>query len=324
MTKADCDLLGKYWGIGLVQSVQVPETGTMNTIRVLETDSGKYVLRVYRHQNHQRILCEHQVVHWVAEQGLPAVAPLRTLDGETFVVHEDRFVTLLPFVAGRQVVRGQFQIADVEAIGRFLGVLHQTLEAYPIADVPRVKNKIEPEKTLAGIDRVERLVRNIKDPQPTDEYALARLISRRAWLENRTHDNESQLDTLPFQVVHGDYQETNLFFEQNEVSAIIDWDKVYAAPAVWEVARALHLMFQFDSVLSCVFLAAYRTSNDLSLDSLDLAVQAYGLMRAYDLWLFEEIYEAGNDRVRQFMRPGKFVPISDEWARLRPAVEAVF
>ena len=41
-------------------------------------------------------------------------------------------------------------------------------------------------------------------------------------------------------------------------------------------------------------------------------------MRAYDLWLFEEIYDTGNDRARKLLKPGGFIPIECEWKRLRP------
>lgn len=44
-------------------------------------------------------------------------------------------------------------------------------------------------------------------------------------------------------------------------------------------------------------------------------------MRAYDLWLFREIYDRGNERVRQFVYPGEFVPIEEQWLALRPRID---
>ena len=35
---------------------------------------------------------------------------------------------------------------------------------------------------------------------------------------------------------------------------------------------------------------------------------------------YEEIYDKKNNRVRQFVRPGEFVPIEKTWAALRPAL----
>lgn len=317
MTQAECQRLADHWGVGVVQSVATPETGTINTIRILKTDQGRFVLRVYRQAIRARIENEHSVVAWAAQRGIPAVVPLRTVEGKTYVEYEERFVTLLPFVGGKQIVRDQLDVDDVRVMGRFLGHVHRVLQKHPIVDIPPVRIQIEPEQTLAGIDRLEETICAIKNLQPTDDYALTRLRSRRAWLQRRGAEDISGLAQFPFQVLHGDYQETNVFFDRGEISAIIDWDKIYCAPAAWEVVRALHLMLHFEPIQSVAFLNAYRETNALSIESLDVAVHCYGLSKAYDLWLFEEIYEGGNDRVRQFIRPGEFVPVAEDWARVR-------
>jgi len=320
MTKMECQNLADYWNIGCVESVGVPESGTINTLRILTTDQGRFVLRIYRHHIHKRIETELRVVEWVAEQGIPAVVPIQTCDGKGFVEYNEQFVTLLPFVSGDQIARDQLQLGDIAQMGRFLGQVHRVLSGYPIGDIPPVSIHIEPEETLAGIDRLEGLVRAIPNPQVTDDYALTRLISRREWLQGRGKEDVSGLFQLPFQVVHGDFQQTNVFFEQGDVSALIDWDKIYIAPTAWEMIRTIHLMLHFEPTQSIAFLKAYQETNDLSIEALDVAVLCYGLSRAYDLWLFKEIYDHGNDRVRQFVRPGSFVPVADDWARVRPLV----
>lgn len=320
MTKAECQVLADHWDVGVVQSVVIPQTGTINTIRVLTTDKGRFVLRVYRHHILERIETEYRIVTWVAEKGIPAVVPLTTRDGENFVEYEGQFVTLLPFAVGKQIARDQLQVCDVHVMGRLLGRLHRVLETFPSENMSPVWVKIEPVGTLEGIDRLEGVIRAIKNPQETDEYALSQLISRREWLLGREVEDVSGLFELPYQVVHGDFQETNVFFDEGEVSAIIDWDRVYTAPTVWEIVRALHLMLRFDLDHSVAFLKAYRETHAFSMDDLDVAVHCYGLHRAYELWLFEEIYDYGNDRLRQFVYPGEFVPIAEEWARVRPTV----
>jgi Ser/Thr protein kinase RdoA (MazF antagonist) len=220
MTQTECQQLADYWDIGSIQSIDIPETGTINTIRILTTDTGKFVLRVYQHHIRQRIETEHRVVAWVAEKGIPAVVPIRTRDGKDFVEDKGQFVTLLPFVSGKQISRDQLQTADIDVMGRFLGRLHRVLQAFPTEDMSRVWIKIEPTGTLAGIDRLEGVVRAIEKPQLTDEYALTRLISRRDWLQGRMSEDATGFFKLSFQAVHGDYQETNLFFENGEVSAM--------------------------------------------------------------------------------------------------------
>ena len=308
----------EFWTAERIESISEPDTGTINTIRVLVTSSQVYVLRIYRHSDPQRIEREHRVVHWVRERGIPAVAPLRMVDGATYLEDDGRLITLLPFVTGEQLRRDRLQPADIEAMGRFLGDLHRVLEGCPISGIPAVRITLDRRDALARIARLEESVRLIESPVATDKYALRRLSTRRKWLQNRSVEDVTELYSLPFQVVHGDYQESNLFFENSAVSAIIDWDKVYTTPAAWEVMRTLNLMLGFQTDPSRIFLNAYRERRALTIDELDVAAHCYGLMRAYDLWLFEEIYDTGNDRARKFLKPGEFTPIECEWKRLRP------
>ncbi len=69
----------------------------------------------------------------------------------------------------------------------------------------------------------------------------------------------------------------------------------------------------------CAFLAAYRAVLPLADAALDLAAAYYGWARAHDLWLYEAIYSDGNDRLRQFIEPGGFVPLADRWEGMRRA-----
>jgi Ser/Thr protein kinase RdoA (MazF antagonist) len=59
---------------------------------------------------------------------------------------------------------------------------------------------------------------------------LRRLLERRDWLRSSSAPRLPDLSHLGCQVLHGDYQDANLFFRGHEVSAIIDWDQSYATP----------------------------------------------------------------------------------------------
>ena len=318
-----CQHLLQHWNTAKIQSITTPQTGTINTLRILTTDTGTFVLRMYKHQRHNRLDREHRVVLWVHEQGIPAVVPLRTTEGATFIEHEGHFVTLLPHIADSQIPRQALQPTHIEAMACFLARLHNALERCPLSDIPEVQFEIDRTAILSGINRFETIVRSIDAPQPTDHHALQRLKTRRAWLQDRATEDVSSLHSLPFQIVHGDYQEANIFFRDNTVSAIIDWDKIYRAPDVWEIIRTFDLMLGFQDEACISFLKAYRKERPLSVDHLDIAAHCYGLMRAYDLWLFEEIYDNGNDRVRQFVKPGDFVPIEDRWKDLSARLSAI-
>ena len=306
------------WAVGTIQTLEIPATGTINDIRIVTTDRGKYVLRGYQRRNPIRIQQEHRLVSWIHRQNIPAVKPLKMPKGDTFVEHQNQLFSLLPFVSGRQISRATIQPEEIKAMGQMLGLMHQELAEYPTTDISQSTFKIDRQETLSSLDRLIHHIQKIKAPQPTDEYALKRLITRRTWLEKRGHDTVDRIYELPFQATHGDYQETNVIFQNNEIAAIIDWDKVQSAPATWEILRALYLMFGLKPSPCKIFLQAYQEYRKLSLQQLDLTAHCFGLSQAYSMWLYEDLYDKGNDRLRQFVRPGEFVPIEKIWADLRP------
>ena len=124
-------------------------------------------------------------------------------------------------------------------MGVFLGRLHGVLAECPFRDIPTVHIDLDREKTLAEIDRLYAQIQSIDCQTETEEHSLRRLEGRRSWLASRSADGSIATNTDDAHPLHGDYQETNVFFLGNQVCGIIDWDKVYRAPPAWEVARTL-------------------------------------------------------------------------------------
>jgi homoserine kinase type II len=149
-----------------------------------------------------------------------------------------------------------------------------------------------------------------------DTWVLVQLAGRRAWIERSTFEQMPDLTMLGQQLIHGDYQESNLFFADGQVVAMIDWDQTYVASREWEIVRSLHYTCAFDSDYCRAFLDGYRARTPLDLDALDLAAQCYALMRAHDLWHYQAIYFEGNRRIRKFISPGPFVSLAEQWAAL--------
>jgi Ser/Thr protein kinase RdoA (MazF antagonist) len=262
------------------------------------------------------------VIAHVCTRGLPAVAPLPLPSGATILDREGRFYALFPRAPGQQIARGQLTKADFAAMGAFLARIHGVLRDFPLERAARRDFAIDRFATLMRADEIADAIRARPSLDDVDRYVLDRLAARRAWIEQSPLDTLPDLSAIEQQVIHGDYQETNLFFRDGRVVAIIDWDQTYPAPRAWEIVRALHLSCKFAVEPCRAFLAAYREQLPLDPDELDLVARCYGLMRAHDLWLYRAIYFDGNDRLRQFVTPnnaasGKYTPIMDRWDTVR-------
>jgi Ser/Thr protein kinase RdoA (MazF antagonist) len=309
------------WRIGAVRSISTPEAGTIN--RTLMVDAaGGYVLRAYRHAERSPVAREHAVIAHVCAHGLPAVAPLPLPSGATILEQEGHFYALFPHAPGRQLARGQLTKGDFAAMGAFLARTHQALRNVPPEHAVRRAFAIDRAATLLLVDQIADAIRARPALDDVDQHILKRLAARRAWIEQSSLDRLPELSAIEQQVIHGDYQETNLFFQDGHVVAIIDWDQTYLAPCAWEIVRALHLSCKFAVEPCRALIAAYREQLRLDPDELDLVARSYGLMRAHDLWLYRAIYFDDNDRLRQFVTPNgaaldEYVPIMDRWDALR-------
>jgi Ser/Thr protein kinase RdoA (MazF antagonist) len=322
----DLATLCQAWNIAPLIAARAPETGTIHQTLLLETSGGNYALRTYRYPPEKRwhVEAEHALIAYACSQSIPAMAPLPLPDGDTILEHDGCLHALFPFARGYQTRRSKITPAESAAMGAFLAQLHRALHDYPSDRVANRIFNVDHAATLAAIDEIAAIIKARPQPDDYDTQALIRLQQRRMWLETTQPPDETAFARLEQQVIHGDYQETNLFFANNTVSAIIDWDQSYAAPRTWEVIRAMHYLFQFNPAPCHLFLEAYRRELPLSSEELDITANVYSWIRTHDMWLYEEYYLQGNQRVRQFYSPHAFTPLIERWHALQHALKTSF
>jgi len=309
----------RAWDLSPILSSVQAETGTIHRTFLLKTATGNYALRAYRYkaEDRWRIACEHALIAYVQAHHLPAVAPIPLPNGETILEHEERFYALYPFAPGYQVARGHLGIEEITAMGTFLGQLHRILLDYPHEQVPHRSLTVDHATTFTDIDAIETAIRSQEHISEEDQQALFQLAERRDRLMTARPVDEKTFLSVEQQVIHGDYQETNLFFDSGGVSAAIDWDQAYVAPRAWEVVRTLHYVFQLDEAACRTFLNAYHQEMPLPFTELNVVAATYEWIKAHDLWHYTALYLEGNQRVRRFLQPEPFFLFAKRWAILR-------
>jgi len=234
--------------------------------------------------------------------------------------HNGGFYALFPRAVGQQLERVALTSVEIAAMGTFLGRVHNALHDFPSKHVQARSLAVDRSLSVANIEQLIALLRGRPRSTEPDHACQRRLEEQLAWIEQTASLEAPSLDSLQAQVIHGDYQQTNLFFEHGHVSGIIDWDQAYVAPRAWELVRTMHLVWDLVPMPCATFLAAYRAGTRLDDAELELAAGAYGCMRDHDTWLYEALYLEGNQRVRQFIPSGRFVPFASRWAALRQAL----
>ncbi len=216
--------ISRAWNLPPIRATEVPSTGTKHHITLLSTTKAQYVLRAYRYmgKDRPRIVHEHAIAAYVQARGLPAIAPLPLSSGETILERQMRFYAVYPAASGVQIPREQIIAPEiVAAMGRCLGELHQILAAYPQEGVRKQTFAVDPLATRALLERIEAAISAKADQNAFDQGVLSRLTQQKTWLKTARAVDLTAFLSLEQQVLHGDYQESNLFFTDGRVSAII-------------------------------------------------------------------------------------------------------
>ena len=179
-------------------------------------------------------------------------------------------------------------------MGDTLARLQRVLRLLPLDASVRRSFPTNRSATLARMEALAATIASRPDTDPFHAFVLQRLAAQRESLLHLPVDAVIDFGALPQQIIHGDYQQGNLFFANGRVSAVIDWDQTYVAPPAWEVVRTMHLNFAFAPATSLPFLAAYHSASPLTLGDLDEAARLYDIKVCHDLWLYETFYLEGN------------------------------
>ncbi|MDF5714111.1 MAG: phosphotransferase [Rhizonema sp. NSF051] len=123
------------WSFPGALTVQPTNQGTVNTTFIVETQAGKFVLKLYNNDTTTtQIQYEHSLLAHLQKLDLSFAipTPVPTALGETLVLLNQNNsllrVALLPFISGEPALRNN--LYHTHAVGRALGELHHALASF--------------------------------------------------------------------------------------------------------------------------------------------------------------------------------------------------
>ena len=303
-----------HWDIGTLTAARAAQQGSLNDVTIITTSRGRFALKTYRSgYSPQQLSAQHEILHHLSAHRQPVPTPIPLPDGSSWLEAAGRFHVLFPFASGVQLERGQWREIEARAAGQTLAQLHLRLAQY--RGVLRDKTfEIDLELTLRRLAMLTEHINQKPEHDIRDRNALNHLEQRCVWLQQHHDSLEQHLSDLPFQAIHSDYHNGNLFFADNSVSAVIDWEGVAKFPRSWELLRAMQYTLNLEPKLTAAWLDAYRRINPTSDTELEAGVLFYTLERAHALWPFQAYYLQGNERAGKFVDSSNFTPFCDLWA----------
>lgn len=277
MTMRPAEVLSEHYGMQGAELVPT-ELGAINDNFFVECGRGRYVLKRYRpeHNPPDRIRKVCRVQASLRTRGVPVPEFIANTAGQVVTEIDGNCYVLAVRAPGRHCERGRVPLAAALSLGRTLGRIVALLAAGEVAEPYTM-----PPPSAARATARQLLSEAEARTEPVDAVAREVLRHKLTALE-RLAPHYPRIADLPAQWVHGDYQLTNVLFDEaGAVTAVLDFDNLRCRPRGLEFMRALDLCFdRRPGELTVEALAFFHGYAEIVRPSPD-EVSLYPLMRAY-------------------------------------------
>lgn len=315
--------------LGQPRQARVIVEGLMNRNWRVETDRGTWAVKQVLDVDAATARRQHLRTEALARLGRPVPAPRRSRDGDTLLEYDGRVFAVSAWANGVHRHGLDLALPEAAALGVLLAELHADLARLsppvpvrmcePVTETATVKDRID--RYAAAADR--------PGPDAMDTFVLERMRHRRRLLADVAHLRPADdVDVGPCGWAHGDFQHLNVLWDNDAVSAVLDWDRVKPRPVAAEVVRSGTLLFGYgdergldlDRVVA--FAEGYRSRQPLAAEDLADAVHRLWWERVCDTWQLKRRYHHGDTSCDHLFRSAE--ALLDWWTTHRAQVTAAF
>lgn len=297
---AAIDLVLQDYALSRTGAPSEVSAGTLNLNFKVPTDQGLILARRYRAElDRDHIQREHEVTRWVADRGIPAIAPRAHPDGETVVNLDGRLWSLFLWVDAHVPTRGAMTPGAAHAVGAIHGQIQRALAEHPESTGSTLKalsGRVAWD-TAASIERLELLGRRASEATVPDGLVEAMSFQRQV-LETEAPRPFAEFEWLPCQLLHGDFHDQQVLLNADEtVAGIVDWELTQVASRVWELLRSLAFSRVLETDLLEHYVRGFSRYVSLAEDECRAGVEFWWQNRLHGSWVYGAYLFDGNERV---------------------------
>ncbi len=255
--KSFLEELADDYGFGHVLAVSGIPEGSINSIHLLETTKGKFVLRVDEVKSESEVRRELDLLTFLRKHAFPCPHPVQDRTGRFYRECQGKCASVYKYCEGRAPAVGRLRPIQLEAIGRALGELHVIGKGYKKG----IDNRF-------GFERIADLYLSVRGRLPHYFRKVARTLDDE--IDYLTRYLEGK---LPKGVIHGDLFADNLLFRGDKLTAVLDFDAACRGKFIFDIATAVNALCFIDGGYSLerfrYLLQGYETVRTLSLAEWD-------------------------------------------------------
>lgn len=229
--------LQEIWSLPGSGSIRPSSQGINNLTRIVETSAGNYILRTYDADRAlEHIGYELNILRELQYRNLPfrIPAPVPTVTGESFVIYSGRMLTMTPLLSGlppegsnleQAEVAGQALAELVQALADIQVETTLDLVPFPLSGDFEAWGKID-------VGSANSMIRELplRPAEQSQIFALVESIQATAPTLYRT---------LPVQIIHRDYDQSNILMDGRVVTGVLDFEFCGPDLRILDLAYAL-------------------------------------------------------------------------------------
>lgn len=198
---------------------------------------NKYILKEFSSDREiTSIEKEYNIIKHLDKKGLRVPTYVETKEGKCYIVYEERIIILQVYLEGYAMENNTGDYDKIIESATILGKFCLALEDYRLdSTYDEWASKEELEK---GIEKLSDLISIIKEDNPYKDKIISDL-NRRIEISKELLDFDFEdLKKVTIKLCHGDYSVQQLIYNDNNETAVIDFETVRNMPIVWEIIRS--------------------------------------------------------------------------------------
>ena len=229
-------VLSRY-DIGAIEQISDYRKGSRRAAKMLVgSTKGKYLLkrRAHGHDIKKQVEFAHNVQRKLEDHGFPVAGLVETIDGNTFVEHDNRMYELFRFINGQRFDKSNPAAAES---GRILAHFHDILRDFPYEEIANKKTFHQDEKFFGIISEAYDILKRHETEEQLDG-----MIDTVTYLRDQYELAYQQVESvdfssLPSGIVHGDWHPGNTLYKDGEIIAVIDFDSLRISQRITDIAN---------------------------------------------------------------------------------------
>ncbi len=282
--------------------------GVLSVNKIVSNGTATYFLKHYRSHYTEKFVEEiHKVKKYFNDGGIPVILPLQNKTNQTFFMIEDNVCALFPYIEARHIEREALTPTALKSMATLQAHLHLIGKDAPF----EISDAFKPWDRMEFMARAEGILDAISNIEKKTHYDIMAFESIKFKIDlARNNDKKfSDFHIGPFQLVHGDFLDGNVFFTNNdEVKYVFDFEKTEMCPRVQELIRSINFICfagvpsERDFEKAELYLEAYHNIFPIHPLTFKQGIEVYHLKQVHSTWIEHGHYIKNNARA-DFLLP---------------------